>query len=148
MLPFKTLIPINKNLATPVYRQIANGLVSLIRNGIIKPGASLPPGREMAALLQVHRKTIVAAYEELNAQDWIEIFPRKGVRVSNLLPDLKPRTFKAAAKASGYADNTGFRFQALGSFSTKAAKAGENRIILNDGFLDNRIAKIDLLFKE
>jgi len=148
MLPFKTLIPLSKNPATPVYRQIANGLVSLIRNGIIKPGSSLPPGREMAAHLQVHRKTIVAAYEELNAQDWIEIFPRKGVWVSNLLPDLKPRTFKAATKASGYADNTGFTFQTLGSVSSQAAKAGDHRIILNDGFPDARIAPLDLLFKE
>ena len=67
MLPFRTLIVINRKAATPVYRQIANSVMSLIRNGILKPGAPLPSSREMALLLKVHRKTIVAAYDELDA---------------------------------------------------------------------------------
>ena len=51
MLPFKTLIAIRKNAAMPVYRQIANSLIRLIQDGILKPGAPLPASREMASIL-------------------------------------------------------------------------------------------------
>jgi GntR family transcriptional regulator/MocR family aminotransferase len=148
MLPFQTLLTINKDAGTPVYQQIANGLVRLIRDGVIKPGSQLPGSREMALLLQVHRKTIVAAYEELLTQDWIETIPRKGVIVSQRLPEIKPRTFKAAAKIPAYAGNTGFTFNKLPVSATAAAHAGEHRLIINDGFPDYRVAPVDLLMRE
>jgi GntR family transcriptional regulator/MocR family aminotransferase len=148
MLPFQTLLTINKATGAPVYQQIANGLVRLIRDGVIKPGAALPGSREMALLLQVHRKTIVAAYQELLSQDWIETIPRKGVIVSQRLPEIKPRSFKAAAKIPAYAGNTGFTFNKLPVFATSTARAGDYRLIINDGFPDYRLAPIDLLMRE
>jgi GntR family transcriptional regulator/MocR family aminotransferase len=148
MLPFQTLLSINRTVATPVYQQIANGLVNLIREGVIKPGSALPGSREMAELLQVHRKTIVAAYQELFTQDWIETIPRKGVIVSQRLPEIKPRSFKAAAKIPAYAGNTGFTFNKLATYPTSPARQGEHRLIINDGFPDYRIAPIDLLMRE
>ncbi len=148
MLPFKTLVSVNKNAATPVYQQIANSLVGMIREGVIKPGSFLPSSREMALLLQVHRKTVVAAYEELYAQDWIITIPRKGIMVSQHLPELKPRTFKAASKVPGYAGNTGFHFQKAVPFPPRIVKPGKYRIVMNDGFPDARMAPIDLLMRE
>lgn len=148
MLPFSTLLPINKESAMPVYQQIANGLVGLIREGVIKPGATLPGSREMALLLQVHRKTIIAAYQELFTQDWIETIPRKGVIVSQRLPEIKPRTFKAAAKIPAYAGNTGFTFNKIGAYPATAGRSGEHRLVINDGFPDHRIGPIDLLMRE
>jgi GntR family transcriptional regulator/MocR family aminotransferase len=148
MLPFSTLLSINKTSAMPVYQQIANGLIGLIRDGVIKPGAALPGSREMAQLLQVHRKTIVAAYHELFTQDWITTIPRKGVIVSERLPEIKPRTFKAAAKIPAYAGNTGFTFNKIGSYPATPARPGEHRLIINDGFPDYRISPVDLLIRE
>jgi GntR family transcriptional regulator/MocR family aminotransferase len=148
MLPFQSLLTIHKDAATPVYQQIANGLVALIRDGVIKPGAALPGSREMALLLQVHRKTIVAAYQELFTQDWIETIPRKGVIVSQHLPEVKPRTFKAEAKIPAYAGNTGFSFSKLPVLPTSAIRVGDQRLIINDGFPDFREAPIDLLIRE
>ena len=149
MLPFQTLLTLNKEAAIPVYQQIANGLIGLIRDGVIKPGAALPGSRELALLLQVHRKTVVAAYQELFTQDWIETIPRKGVIVSQKLPEIKPRSFKAAAKIPAYAGNTGFSFQATGPYPSNAAtRSAEHRYIINDGFPDYRIAPIDLLMRE
>ena len=107
MLPFQTLLVIDRTGATPVYQQIANGLIHIIRNGMIKPGSVLPSTRAMAVLLQVHRKTVVAAYEELSAQDWIESAPRKSISVSKRLPDLKPRSFKRVDEATAYKKTTG-----------------------------------------
>src|SRR5258708_19523657 len=97
MLPFSTMILLDRKGESAVYQQIAHQLVKLIRDGIIQPGSRLPGSRELAVLLQVHRKTVVAAYNELYAQDWIEAIPRKGISVSPRRPDLKPKTFKPLA---------------------------------------------------
>ena len=148
MLPFQTLLTINKNGGAPVYQQISNGLIGLIREGVIKPGAPLPGSREMALLLQVHRKTIVAAYQELFTQDWIETIPRKGVIVSQRLPEIKPRSFKAEARIPAYAGNTGFTFDKAPVVLSSAARAGDHRLMINDGFPDHRVSPIDLLIRE
>jgi len=148
MLPFKVLLPINKSLATPVYQQIANRLISLIHEGVIRPGSPLPSSREMAAVLAVHRKTIIAAYEELAAQDWISSILRKGVTVSKDLPEIKPRSFKSVAKNNAYSEHTAFPFSKLSLQPTNMSKAGDHRFIINDGFPDARIAPVDLLLKE
>jgi GntR family transcriptional regulator/MocR family aminotransferase len=146
MLPFKILIPLNKISGTPVYQQIANKLISLIHEGVIRPGAALPSSREMAVLLQVHRKTIIAAYEELSAQDWITTVLRKGVMVSKELPEIKPRSFKT--KASAYESNASFNFSKLAIPPNAMSVASGHRIIINDGFPDARLAPVDLLLKE
>lgn len=91
MLPFKTLIIIDESSTIAVYRQIADCLIVLMKDGIIQPGTFLPSTREMAVLLDKHRNTIVAAYEELSTQDWIETLPRVGIRVALDLPLIKPR---------------------------------------------------------
>jgi GntR family transcriptional regulator/MocR family aminotransferase len=147
MLPFQTLIFIDKQLGTPVYRQIANRLVNLIREGVIRPGTVLPGSREMAELLQVHRKTIVAAYEELSAQDWITTIPRKGVFVAENLPDIKPRKLAAAGMA-GYAGSTGFTFDKQVPASVYLGWQAKQRLIINDGTPDMRLAPMDILLRE
>ena len=147
MLPFKTLITINKNASQPVYQQIANNLVRLIRDGILKPGLALPSSREMAQQLQVHRKTVVLAYEELYTQDWIETIPRKGVYVSNHLPEIKPRTFKAVMKGSAYTNQTGLNFSKTSTFKSLSQKEDTHKLLITDGFPDPRIAPIDELMK-
>jgi GntR family transcriptional regulator/MocR family aminotransferase len=148
MLPFQTLLPIQKSASTPVYQQIANGLIVLIRDGIIKPGAVLPGSRQMALLLQVHRKTVIAAYDELFTQDWITTIPRKGVIVSEHLPEIKPRSFKAAAPIPAYAGNTGFAFHPVSTVSVPIAQPGKHRLVINDGLPDIRLAPVELLLRE
>jgi GntR family transcriptional regulator/MocR family aminotransferase len=148
MLPFQTLIIIDKTAAIPVYQQIANQLIHLVRDGVLTPGSSLPGSREMALLLQVHRKTIVAAYQELFTQDWIETIPRKGVFVSQNLPDIKPRSFKASANTPAYAGNTGFSFHTIAAPTGMKLKAMECRYYINDGLPDPRMAPVDLLMRE
>ena len=94
MLPFKTLISIDRAGNPAIYIQLANGLISLIRDGKISPGTFLPGTREMAQLMEIHRKTVINAYDELAAQGWIESIPRKGFQVVPDLPEVKPRTYK------------------------------------------------------
>ena len=134
-----------------MYRQVANHLINLIREGRLQPGTFLPSTREMAELLDLHRKTVVAAYEELSLQDWTQTIPRKGVLVSRRLPEIKPRGFQpggsgkrpAAALEAGpgsgpggwadtapiapYAGQTGFAFTSPVAYPSSAgANPGPN----------------------
>jgi GntR family transcriptional regulator, regulator for abcA and norABC len=52
---------------TPFFRQLAHHVRSQIRSGELPPGTRLPPQRLLADQLGVNRSTIVAAYEELQA---------------------------------------------------------------------------------
>ena len=147
MLPFPTMILLDRKAETAVYQQIANQLVKLIRDGIIQPGARLPGSRELAVLLQVHRKTVVAAYDELYAQDWIEVAPRKGISVSSRLPELKPKAFKAHARQPSYAGPAGFSFNHLLSLPEFSLPKNKPRLIINDGSPDSRLAPMDQLLR-
>jgi len=93
MLPWSTIIVIQKDSNSPVYLQIANAIIQEMKKGRIGPGIKLPGTRQMSELLQVHRKTLVRAYEELDAQGWIEMHPSKGTFTSKELPEINPRRF-------------------------------------------------------
>jgi GntR family transcriptional regulator/MocR family aminotransferase len=147
MLPFSNLILIDTNLSTPVYLQIANRLIQLITEGILQPGSKLPSSRMLAEIISVHRKTVVAAYNELLSQDWVESIPRKGVIVSLRLPEIKPRTFKAKTKGGVYSTKAAFHFANPVPVNYPSDLQGF-RLIVNDGLPDARIAPTDLLMNE
>ena len=75
--------------------------------GRIGPGIKMPGTRQMSQLLSVHRKTMVRAYEELDAQGWIEMKPSKGTFISEKLPEIVPRKI-AEYKRNAYPEKTGF----------------------------------------
>jgi GntR family transcriptional regulator/MocR family aminotransferase len=93
MYPWKSFLQIKKGIATPVYLQIANLMAQEIKNGRIGPGIKLPGTRQLAESLKIHRKTIVKAYEELEAQGWIEMRPSKGTFTRSKSPETRPRKF-------------------------------------------------------
>jgi GntR family transcriptional regulator len=75
------MLRVDPSSATPVYRQIVDGLrVALVR-GEIGPGASLPPVRRLALDLGVHFNTVAQAYRTLAQEGWLEISARGGAQV-------------------------------------------------------------------
>jgi len=108
MALIESSITIDKTLAVPVYLQVSNGIINHIRQGILKPGAPLPASRVLAKNLQVHRQTVVSAYDELYAQSWIDIYPRKGIFVAKNLPDVVPRRLLASIQSHALATETSF----------------------------------------
>ena len=148
MLPFQTLISLHRKASTPVYQQIANGLITQIRDGVIQPGSALPGSRQMASILDVHRKTVEAAYQELFIQDWIEVIPRKGVIVSQKLPEIKPRSFKEKAQGNAYGPAAPFSFHHFGIPASYLVKRDNSLLAINDGFPDARIAPLEILLRE
>jgi GntR family transcriptional regulator / MocR family aminotransferase len=146
MLPYRSLILIDKKASLPVYQQIAHQLIRLVQKGHLQPGTALPSTRDMASFLSVHRKTVVAAYEELFIQDWVESQPRKGFIVSPQLPELKPRSFRKEAKVASYSSNTGFDLTPL-KLHLPIPLHGDYRWVIDDGFPDGRIIPTDSILK-
>ncbi len=80
------LIVIDKGATTPVYLQIKEQVIGLIRNGMLSPGEEIPSSRRLATELGVSRKTVLQAYLELSAEGWIDTRLGSKTFVSRVLP--------------------------------------------------------------
>lgn len=67
--------------ATPVYRQIANSLRTLLVGGSFRPDDTLPTVRQLATDLGVHHNTVAEAYRVLAGEGWLDLKRRRGVTV-------------------------------------------------------------------
>src|SRR3990170_135739 len=63
--------------SVPLYQQIRDQMRQLISTGALPLGERLPPSRELAQRLGVHRTTVANAYAELTAE---ELFPVEDFR--------------------------------------------------------------------
>lgn len=144
----KDLLVIDPHAGQPVYLQISNAFIRHIREGRLRKGLRLPGSRELAALLQVNRMTVVAALQELTAQGWIEMLPRKGAFVKADLPVLQPariRPVKETVTPSGDAAFTYNKKRIIPVHSSGFPPAG--KLVFNDGFPDPRITPVNELVR-
>ncbi|MDR1623461.1 MAG: PLP-dependent aminotransferase family protein [Tannerellaceae bacterium] len=88
--PWFIQLAVDKSLARPVYVQIADAIISYIKNGTLKRGEALPGTRQIASLLKVNRNTVVQAFDVLLSEGWLAASERKGSYVSDQLPSLIP----------------------------------------------------------
>jgi GntR family transcriptional regulator/MocR family aminotransferase len=86
--PWFIQLEIDKNGAKPVYVQIADEIISYIKNGTLKRGEALPGTRQIASLLKVNRNTVIQAFDVLLSEGWLATSERKGSYVSDKLPSL------------------------------------------------------------
>lgn len=110
MLPWKSIIQLQSSSPVPVYLQIANAIIGEIKQGIIKPGERIPGTRDLSLLLKVHRRTVVSAYDELEAQAWIYSLPSRGTFISDHLPEITPRKLNTADRKIFNNEKTGYTF--------------------------------------
>ncbi|MEM9526190.1 MAG: winged helix-turn-helix domain-containing protein [Bacteroidota bacterium] len=96
LLPYRTILQLDRSGKTPLYLQISNQLIQQINGGTIPRRYRLPGARTLTNLLGVSRKTVNLAYEELEAQGWIEIMPQRGTFVSVELPVIAPKELAVA----------------------------------------------------
>lgn len=68
----------------PLYDQLTRALKTSILNGRIPAGTQLPPTRELAQELEISRTTVLAAYEQLRAEGFIDGRVGSGSFVSHL----------------------------------------------------------------
>src|SRR3569833_3181025 len=145
----ESLVEINKESQVPVYLQIANSIITQIRRGALKPESALPGSRALADALNVHRKTVVAAYDELYAQSWVDSYPRKGIFVAKNLPDISPKALKENVTTGNFPNKTFFDVDEYREPVSKLYKpAAQQNIVINDGFPDTRLAPMELLVRE
>ncbi|MDO9125930.1 MAG: winged helix-turn-helix domain-containing protein, partial [Parvibaculum sp.] len=85
-LPLGT-IALDNEAPSPLYRQLYDALRDAILDGRLHPGARLPSSRTLAGDLGVGRNTVLAAYDQLTAEGYLEGQVGAGTQVAAILPD-------------------------------------------------------------
>lgn len=151
MIELGSLIRVRKPGDLPVYIQIVEQIGTLIRQGVLCPGVQIQPSRELARSLKLHRNTVVAAYEELEAQGWIVVEPRKGCFVSQQMPGTVPAPLasQALAQEAGYSAMAGYTidYEMLEELRVKYP-SGAFKYVFNEGFPDVRLTPLNELLRE
>jgi len=106
-----------------IYTQIAEQIITLITNGVLKSNDILPSSREMAANLQVSRKSVVKALDILVIDGWLISVERVGIFVRDNIS----RNLEKATPIINEYDETHSR---------------SIRLNINDGIPDSSIAPI------
>jgi GntR family transcriptional regulator / MocR family aminotransferase len=90
----------------PLFLRIGKAITGDIQNGRLAAGDALPSTRGLAQQLGVHRKTVVAAYRELEREGWLVTVPAVGTAVSPDLPHLPivrpPGPSRAVKQRAGF----------------------------------------------
>ncbi|PIF45911.1 GntR family transcriptional regulator/MocR family aminotransferase [Chryseobacterium sp. 52] len=135
---------LNRSLEKPVYLQLAEIILSLIKTGKLQSGQKLPSSRELASLKGINRITVSKAYEELQAQGWLESFVGKGTFISSYLPEYRPEPLQQSQQQTSQ-KRAGFKIDQknyLVSYSPVTAK-----LHLDDGFPDPKLAPLHELYR-
>ena len=141
MFPYKTSFHLDKNKKQALYLQLANQFITLIKERKLPPNSKLPGSRSLADLLNVHRKTIVACYDELLLQGWVESIPKKGTFVHPNLPELHQQDFLEGSSLKK-GDTIGFQFYSEKLVAGKLPQRKEGFMYFNDGIPDTRLTPI------
>ena len=142
MFPYKTSFKIDRKGSQSLYLQLSNQFIQLIKEQKLKPKTKLPGSRSLAELLNVHRKTVVACYEELMLQGWVESIAKKGTFVHSNLPLLQQTAFSKLG-FNAEETQTSFSFYKNNAFQNFSKKKDEAMLSLNDGVSDGRLTPID-----
>lgn len=85
-LPLGTLL-MDPASDQPLYRQLYDGLRQSILEGKLRPGLQLPSTRQLANELEIARNTVIAAYEQLTLEGYLETTVGAGTHVARTLPE-------------------------------------------------------------
>ncbi|MER3319737.1 MAG: PLP-dependent aminotransferase family protein [Allomuricauda sp.] len=134
------LVSIDKSIVQPAYVQVAQQIMNAIQRGYLEKGSKLPGTRVLSKLLNVHRNTAVAIYDELASQGWVNIIPNKGTFV--VIPEDSKVKIKATTRHINqvyeYPKIPGFPFQQ--SFNLASTKEETTaKYSINDGKPDLRL---------
>lgn len=80
--PWELNVSIDRESGTAIHVQIAQQIIRDIHNGRFISGTALPGSRDLAKKIQVNRKTVIQAYDELIAQGWLISENKRGTFIS------------------------------------------------------------------
>lgn len=75
-------------------RRLYDALQGAIQEGVIAPGARLPASRDLAAELGMSRNTVLVAYEQLQAEGYLQTRAGSGTFVCDMLSERSPAVDK------------------------------------------------------
>ncbi len=84
-------ITLSKDSREPIYHQIEQQLQTLIASGFLRAGSALPSIRVLAKQLEISVITTRRAYQNLEANGFIETIQGKGTFVKDVSRDVKER---------------------------------------------------------
>jgi len=94
------IISLERESHIPLFLQIVQQVKALIAEGVLKIGDKLPPTRELANSLHVHRNTVCSAYDELIADGIIASHVGRGTYVAAGAPVFEKLSAFARERAS------------------------------------------------
>jgi len=142
-IPFLSFIQLDRNAKTPIFLQLAQQLINAIQRGYLMPGSKMPGSRTLSELLQLHRKTVIAAYDDLHHQGWIAILPNKGAYVMDNKTKSE-RPYDALVSLANYPTQTGYTFRQSSILDDPFEQTNAN-YQFNDGTPDIRLTQVHYL---
>ncbi len=141
MLPFKTILSLDREAKTPLYIQISNEMIKRITTGVIPVGFKLPGGRKMGEILGISRRTVAQAYEELEAQGWIEIKASQGTFISSKIPVVETTALKEWNNTSNSGSTAHFELYCNHDFLERVLPPDPSKIkyTIDTGYPDVRL---------
>jgi GntR family transcriptional regulator/MocR family aminotransferase len=85
-------VPLDSRSATPMYRQLSDWFRRAILDHRLQPGQRLPSTRHLAQELAVSRIPVLAAYEQLVAEGYLETFVGASTCVARSIPQITSRS--------------------------------------------------------
>jgi len=141
-IPFLSFISLDRNSKTPIYLQLTQQLINAIQRGYLLAGTKMPGSRTLSEILQLHRKTVIAAYEELNGQGWIETRPNKGSYVIySATSKFNERPYNSLVALANYPSKAGYQFQQSNVLDNPFEQANCT-YQFNDGTPDIRLTEV------
>ncbi|SEK55189.1 GntR family transcriptional regulator / MocR family aminotransferase [Aquimarina amphilecti] len=147
IFPFKSNIIIDRASSRHIYLQLCDQIIGFIKSGKLAPSTKLPGSRKLSEDLNIHRKTVVAAYDELMSQDWIQSIPAKGTFVNKNLPIINPKKITKSTNSLESKNSIGFRFKKRKHLIIKGLETIKATIKVDEGVPDHRLAPIEDIAK-
>ena len=115
------MFDINPSDASPIWRQIEEGMRRMISLGILEPGTGVPSVRELAQTLRVNPNTVARAYQRLTDEGVLAVRRGEGTFVAEA-----PKQLRKAEKNEALRDAaTRYAGTALAVGATLDAARGE-----------------------
>jgi GntR family transcriptional regulator/MocR family aminotransferase len=146
MLPYQTLITLQRSSTTTLSQQLTAALIQLIQQGLLPARAKLPGTRKLGELLGISRQTAITALEELAAQGWIEHHPSSGAFVRACIPEVQPQALPGTPVRQEPA-RAGFAFARKAS-PMSSEQPDSPPLSLGAGCPDYRLAPLALLARK
>lgn len=125
-----------------IYLQIAQKIIEEIQLGRLLPLTAMPGSRELAERLDVNRKTVVLAYDELIAQGWLVTEKRRGTFVARLLPKYFHPSIDQHKHATGFTASRSV--PALPALLDESSHPADHSIDFSDGMPDKRLIPLEV----